>query len=102
MDKDLKKCKETLITNSAELLKQMESVAKKYPLVALAIKLQQAQLADRAIEDIDTLRPFTLDTDTLARIQAEYQARKRRRERCLGNAQTSQDALQCLQDYPVI
>jgi len=102
MDSNIKKWLDTVLAERADLEKQMAEVKAKYPLVALAYYVQKAILADTMLDAVTTLGQPPLSQETVTRIQEEFRDRKRKRERCLGNAKTKADALQCLKDYPVI
>lgn len=102
MEKNVQKWRDKLVAQRADVEKQMKEVNTKYPLVALAYAVQRALDADRLSEEIAANGSGILDRATMDRIAVEFRERKRKRERCLGNARTSADALQCLYDYPVL
>lgn len=103
MKMNIQKWHDKLVSQRTELTKQMQAVSEKYPLVALAYKLQIAVATDKLVEYITVLPSFRSNQSTHAHNWiVDYLTRKRNRDRCLGSAKTVEDAYGCLSDYPLI
>jgi hypothetical protein len=102
MEKDIQKWLETLNTQRPELIKQMKEVSVKYPLVALAYKLQVALYVDRLLEDITIVGPIIgpiIDNKFVDHIRAKSEEARRKRISCFARAHNYTDGVDCLNEW---
>ena len=95
-----------LIEKRSEFQKQFEQAKKQFPLVAIGMEIQKANIKDMLsniyISELDTIQFYEdLFGDNLLddHVKVETQQRIQKLKRCLGRSETYSDGLSCFEEY---